>query len=557
MSNIGHWSWAFFAWAVILLVTGCGGGGGGNVNVPPPPPPSQGIVVNVPANQAFTKNFDNWTLNVPVGTFPTGSTLTVNTSDTVTLPGKATDIAITTSVDPKGPVYIDLPAQTKGIVDFSYVLFNKVAGTWHKVAEGAKNAARITVEKTVFYAKTASGTVIKTVWGGPTEATALLVYADDPLYGFEDNDRVLVLVHGLNETSAEMRNYAARTLLWHRYSRIYLFAYPWEQDAAISAKSLSSYINQLSTQHDGIDIGSHSAGACVSDYAVFRIPTTNTKKITRLFSINGAHNGSLWANSAGGVDRLMENQLIDKEGTIDGVINHPLTESPILSQLCLGSSFVSNLYAVNPGVQRVHAPIANIAGDFDLVVGQASGLGSGIRYPELTYCPVNRVTLKGGHNSLVYKNVDIDRVLNYLYTGDGVQTILWTVPDQINNLLTDQWRYPLTIWNNDTAITGTITAVSLDKYDASGTWVGIYWYDQTARDFIAQYSEYNKVLLPRQLLEIPITEYTMPDRTDAEQPSTSVYNIYFTENGHAFVWDHSVTLLYGGIWPATPITRKR
>lgn len=550
--------WFFVVGSLLLpLLVGCGGGGGG---VEPPDPPANVTVVTVEPGVEAQADLDDWSMTVPVGTFPDGANITIEKSSPVELPHDFSPVAldagvsITTDHTPEGPIYIDVGAGRASNDVLFYLQW--VGGKWQILAGGARNTARLILDKSKFVAGNISGVLGSVIWTPPSSEVKIVELARtaSPTW----NSRTILLTPGMFGNAYQLQALANALCSDGMYEVVFGLQYDYRQDIAISARSLYEQMNALHATWGYTDIMGHSEGDVVARYMIEKIG--RPEGLNYFYGVCGANRGSLWANVGEFLQVMQTDWLNATYGTseFDTGVGIPVIDSPSIPQLAKDSAFLQSLNNYYPA-ERSNVVYRLIGTTLDGVVGESSGRGEGIDFSRKLTFGALRLSEFGDHNSLVRDTTGINLLVHDIR---GIQGFcdLWDQSIGIVHNAGEGWQYTLKIRNYSSgthASVATIVDLSMEEYNYYGVWQGTKWYNMATGQFEVGQKAMNLTLQSGQSYSIPRVVPVDLSLPVAQRPCTKVYMMRYNQEGvgtWSYSWD--VCHVYNGQFPYPPVLRS-
>lgn len=542
---------------LLPLLVGCGGGSGG---VEPPNPPANVTQVTVEPGVEAQADLGDWSMTVPVGTFPDGANITIEKSSPVELPHDFSPVALDAGVSitadhtPEGPIYIDVGAGRASNDVLFYLQW--VGGKWQILAGGARNTARLILDKSKFVAGNISGVLGSVIWTPPSSEVKIVELARmaSPTW----NSRTVLLVHGFNGNVHQLQALADRLCSAGRYEVVFGLQYDYRQDLAVTARGLYEQMNALHATWGYTDIVAHSAGVIVSRYMIERIG--RPEGLNYFYGVCGPNRGSLWAN----VGEFLRTVQVDwfnttyGTGDLDSGVGIPVIDSPSIPQLANDSAFLQSLNNYYPA-ERTNVIYHLIGAELDEIVGESSGRGEGIDFSRKTTGGVLRLSEFADHNGLVRDSAGIDLLIHDI---QGLQGFcdLWDPSIGIARNAGEEWQYTLTIRNYSSgthASTAVIVDIAMEEYDYYGAWKSTKWYNMATGQFETGQKAMNLTLQSGQSYSISRVVPVDLSLPATERPCVKLYMLRYNQTGvgtWTWVWD--MYHVYNGQFPYPPVLRS-
>ncbi|MEI8143388.1 MAG: hypothetical protein WCG48_02095 [Candidatus Berkelbacteria bacterium] len=478
---------SFFGFAAIMLLVSCSGGGGGGSQDPtdppivPPTPPVNSAVTTISPGGTGSVSKDGLTVQVGSECFPSGAKVTLGVENPKQLPpvdefialeGKA-QVTIQATATPQGEMVLVLAAN-RGVGET--IVAGLVGGLWKCLSLPSRVTdlpGTVRLNRESFgLAKTIVGVVGRIATGSVSPDTALLQYgADKP----DSLPRVAVLVHGFNSDAGAMTLLADKLISASLYGRIYVYSYDWRRRIEDTGADFANRLTTLSGQGVKIDVLAHSMGVLVSRYAFEKCDATFG--IDQFIGICGPNNGSYLARADLVVNELRNDFLnlpdsARRQGTFAtlGIAS--------IEEMMPGSALLANLNAVDTTKPRGSINYSLIGSRSDLVVGYASGIGSGIEMTAKTGGSFTSAESNRGHNSLLSDSSTAQWVTDFVEGSTMPPEVTLTGFDGYSNtdLEGDDWGwvFDLELINNSQAEIS-LTDISVDEYDRYGVWQRNLW----------------------------------------------------------------------------------
>jgi len=540
---------------LLPLLVGCGGGG-----VEPPNPPANVTEVTVEPDIETQADLGDWTMVVPVGTFPDGAHITIEKSSPVELPHDFSPVALDAGVSitadhtPEGPIYIDVGAGRASNDVLFYLQW--VGGKWQILAGGARNTARLVLDKTKFIAGNISGVLGSVIWTPPSSEVKIVELARTA--SPTRNSRTVLLVHGFNGNVHQLQALANALCSEGGYEVVFGLQYDYRQDISITARSLYDCLNALYANWNYTDIVAHSAGVIVSRYMVEKIG--RPEGLHYFYGVCGPNRGSLWAN-VGEFLRVVQADWLNTTygtGELDSGVGISVVDSPSVPQLTNDSSFLRDLNGYYPA-ERTNVMYRLIGAELDEIVGESSGRGEGIDFSRKLTLGTLRLSEFADHNGLVRDSAGINLLVHDIW---GIQGFC-DLRDQFIGIVRnagEEWQYTLTIRNYSSgthASTAVIVDLAMEEYDYYGVWQDTRWYNMATGQFEVGQKAMNLTLGSGQSYSISRVVPVDLSLSAAQRPCTKVYMLRYNQEGvGAWTYSWDVCHVYNGQFPYSPVLRS-